>query len=162
MNTTTSNQLDEQIFAIVQRELSTQRRSVQRLALLGAIIMTGVVTALWTTEQRPLPMRLHISFAVMSAIGFAWISVLGNILVRKNCPTSWDRISTAWASLTGGIAFTIVSTVICAMRSEPVATIVFAVIGSIFISIAAVNTRNAHRWQADLRNRIGQSIVTES
>ncbi|MEM6980459.1 MAG: hypothetical protein AAF539_12420 [Planctomycetota bacterium] len=161
MSTTTSNRLDEQIFAVVQRELTSQRRSIQRLALLGAIVMTGIVAALWITEPRPLPMRLHISFGVMSAIGLAWILILGNILVPKNCPTSWDRIATAWASVAGGIEFTILSTVICAMRCAPVATIAFAVIGSIFVWIAAVSTRNAYRWQARLRNRIRESVVTD-
>lgn len=149
-----TNNLDERIFAIVQKELTTQRRTVQRLALLGAVVMTGIVTALWLTEPRPLPLRLHLSFAAMSALGVSWVFILGNILVRKNCPMAWDRIATAWVGLIGGIGFAIGATVVCLMRSEPIAGIVFAILGATFTILSCWNVRKAYHWQSDLRQRI--------
>ncbi|WP_168565131.1 DUF2723 domain-containing protein [Crateriforma spongiae] len=154
-------QTNDQIFAIVQRELSTQRRTVHRLALLGAIVMTGIVVALWITEHRPLPVRLHVSFAAMSALGVAWIIILGNILLRKNCPTSWDRIATAWAGLAGGIAFAVASTIVCVMRGEPTAAVSLGLASSVFVAIAAMNVRKAYRWQDSLRQRIASDAANQ-
>ena len=158
-DTNTLQNQNEKIFAIVQSELATQRRTVQRLALLGAVIMTVIITALWVTEPRPLPLRLHLSFAFMSALGVIWIGLLGNILVRKNCPAAWDRIATAWAGLIGGVGFAVGSTIVCLLRGEPIAGTVFAIVGAVVVILFGLNVRKAYHWQSELRQRI---INTES
>ncbi len=116
--------------------------------------MTGIVLALWITEPRPLPVHLHTSFAAMSALGLTWIIILGNILLRKNCPTSWDRIATAWAGLVGGVGFAIASPLVCMMRGEPIAAVSFGLASGFFVAVAAMHVRRAYRWQDDLRQRL--------
>ena len=88
----------ENVLALVRGELSARRRWFYRGVLLAASIGVAVIVSLWTTEPRPLPVRLHVAFAGLSVIGVSWIGVLSWILSRRYCPTAIDRIATAWVA----------------------------------------------------------------
>ncbi|MGB7346815.1 MAG: hypothetical protein WBD20_21515 [Pirellulaceae bacterium] len=156
MKTTTLQTTDEKIIALVQSELVSNRRWIHRLALLGASTMFAIVLALWTTEPRPLATKLHLAFAIMSVIAVGWILVLGNILLRKNCPTSWDRIATAWMSVAGCSTFLIASQFVTWLRGDMAAMATLGILGGGMLLLAIHMVRNAYRWQDRLRQRLSE------
>ena len=73
---TSSPALPAESAAALQRLLDTELSLPSRLGyvalLLVALTMTGVITALWTTEP-VLPLRAQVGFGLMVAIGVSWI-----------------------------------------------------------------------------------------
>lgn len=151
---TINSTTDDEILALVQSELSSHRRWLQRIALVAAATMLAIILALWTTEPKPMVLRLHIAFALMSAIGIGWVVILGNILLRKNCPTVWDRIATAWMSVVGCGTFAIGSLVMTLLRGNIMAMLALSMVSGGMLVLAIFHLRNAYRWQDDLRKRL--------
>ncbi len=147
---------DQKVLALVQAELASNRRWMHRIALVAASTMLAIILALWTTEPKPMLPRLHISFAIMSVIAIGWILLLANILVRKNCPTVWDRIATAWMSVVGCGTFAIASLVMTWLRGDTIAMLTLAMVSGGLLVLAIFNLRNAYRWQDNLRHRLSQ------
>lgn len=148
--------IDEKISALVEAELASGRRWLHRITLVAASIMLAIIVALWVSEPRPLLLRLHISFALMSAIALGWILVLANILLRKNCPTVGDRIATAWMSVVGSGSFAIASLAISWMRGEMMAMLTLAIVSGGLLTMAVVHLRDAYRQRERLRRRLSQ------
>lgn len=153
---TTTSITDDKILAFVQAELSSNRRWLHRIALVASATMLAIVLALWTTEPKPMLLRLHIAFALMSAIGIGWIVILVNILLRKNCPTAWDRIATAWMSVVACGTFAIGSLVMTLLRGDIMAMLALSTMSGGMLVLAIFNLRNAYRWQDNLRKRLSQ------
>lgn len=147
---------DQKILALVQAELASNRRWLHRIVLVAASTMLAIILALWTTEPKPMLLRLHISFAIMSVIAVGWILVLTNILVRKNCPTVWDRIATAWMSIVGCSTFAIASLVTTWLRGDTMAVLTLAIVSGGLLTLAIFNLRNAYRWQDNLKRRLSE------
>jgi hypothetical protein len=147
---------DEKIQALVQAELFSNRRWLHRITLVAASTMLAIILALWTTEPKPMLLRLHVSFAIMSVIAIGWILVLASILVRKNCPTVWDRIATAWMSVVGCSTFAIASLLTTWLRGDTMAMLTLAMVSGGLLSLALFNLRNAYRWQEHLQQRLSE------
>lgn len=145
---------DDKILSLVQAELVSNRRWLHRITLVAASTMLAIILALWTTEPKPMLLRLHISFALMSVIAIGWILVLTNILVRKNCPTVWDRIATAWMSVVGCSTFAIASLVTTWLRGDTMDMLTLAMASGGLLVLAIFNLRNAYGWQDNLKQRL--------
>lgn len=147
---------DDKVLALVQTELASNRRWLHRIALVAASTVLATILALWTTEPKPLPPRFHISFAIMSVIAIGWIVLLANILLRKNSPTVWDQIATAWMSIVGCSTFAIASQVVTWLRGDTMAMMTLAMVSGGLLVLAIFNLRNAYRRQGHLRQRLSE------
>lgn len=152
----TNSAHDDKVLAMVQTELASNHRWLQRIALVADLTMLAIVLAVWTTEPKSLLPRLHIAFALMSAIAIGWIVVLGNILLRKNCPTVWGRIATAWMSVVGCGTFAITSLVMIWLRGDTISLLILATINGGLLVLAIFHLRSAYRWRKNLRQRLSE------
>jgi len=57
--------------SLADKQLSWTSRLGHVALLLGALTMTGIVSALWLTEPH-LPVRTQVAFAVIAMIGLSW------------------------------------------------------------------------------------------
>lgn len=145
---------DQRVLDLVRAELTSKRRWVHRVGLVGALIMLAVILSLWTTEPGPLPMRLHGAFGLMSAIAVGWIAIIGNILWRKNCPTARDQIATATMSVVGSLTFTVAAVVITSLRGDIAALATLAALGMSLTLLASLHLRFSLRWRGELQRRL--------
>src|SRR6266542_6921921 len=81
--------------AAIQRladvELSLRSRLGYVALLLAALMMTGVVGALWLTEPA-LPLRTQIGFALMVVIGLSWVAFALRVLTSRRMLLARHRI----------------------------------------------------------------------
>lgn len=146
----------DEVMARVRGELSTRRRWFYRGVLVAASIGVAVVVSLWTTEPRPLPLRLHLAFAGLTLIGASWVGVLSWILSRRYCPTALDRIATGWVA-TGACTLFLLMAVGIAWSRDRVGEVAWVVIGGVFfLSVAAVMLCRAYAERRRLRMRLAE------
>lgn len=147
----------DQVLALIRGELSSPRRWFYRAILLGAAIMTAAIVSLWATEPRPLPTRLHVAFAAMTAIGAGWIAVLTWILTRRNCPTALDRLATSWMATIACALFIAVAIPIALSRARADhAALYLGAVGLVLLAAAALNLRLAYSHGAKLRAQLAK------
>ena len=147
-------QATERMTRVVRDELASGRRQVYRFALVGAAAMLAVLLALWITEPRPLPTRLHVSLGVMSAIAAGWVVVLGRTVLRGHCPTADDRVATARMAVVASVAFLIAVVAVTVMRSAWAELAILGAVGVTLSIAAAVMLRDATRWRESLRRQL--------
>jgi hypothetical protein len=142
---------------LIRGELSSPRRWFYRAILLAASVMTAAIVSLWATEPRPLPLRLHVAFAAMTAIGAGWIAVLVWILTRRNCPTAIDRLATSWMATIACALFLAVSIPIALHRGRADhAALYLGAAGLLLLSVAALNLKLAYSLRAKLRAQLAE------
>lgn len=140
--------------AAVRGELTSPRRWAYRVLLTVISVWTAALAALWATEPRPLPTRLHAAFAVMVAIGVGWVGALGWVLARRRCPTAGDRVALAWmAAAACGLALA-ASVTIALFRGEPGAAAGLGAVGVALLAAAGVGLRRAYALRAELRAKL--------
>lgn len=142
------------IMAMVRGELTSRKRWFYRLVLLVAGIGLALLLSLWLTEPRPLPPRLDVAFAVLTAIASGWIAVLTWILTRRACPTAVDRIATAWMATAGTTLSLVVSVPIALLRGNVAAASGLALLGVILVGLSLTLLRRAYRVRSELRQRL--------
>jgi hypothetical protein len=136
---------------LVDTELSMPSRLGYVALLLAAMTMTGVVATLWATE-RGLPLRVHIAFGLMTAIGASWVVFAIWVLRHRRILLARHRI------VSGRMAVTFTSIFVVAMlvlgyttgRSEPYRA---AAVGLVMLGGAVGVLVAAHRSHARLSER---------
>jgi hypothetical protein len=82
----------------VKRLLADERSVSVRLryaaVLVAALTMVVVTTSVWLTEPA-LPMRTHLAFGAVVAIGAAWVVVCTHVLARRRVLFAVHRIAVA-------------------------------------------------------------------
>lgn len=151
----------EATLALVRGELSAARRWGYRLVFAVAATMVAALASLWATEPGPLPMRLHVAFAVMIAIGLGWVSVSGWILLRHRCPTALDRIASCWMATIACAISLVVSVAIALFRGQHLAALTLAILGISLEVVAVVLLRNAYAFREHLRSRLAEINAME-
>ena len=141
---------------LVRGELSSGKRWFYRIILLGASIALAVVLSLWTTEPRPLPVRLHTAFGAMALISCGWIGVLSWLLCRRFCPTAIDRIATTWMATIACGLFLAVALPISLLRGQFVAATGLSLVGLIMLGTSLALLRSAYAWRTELRGRLAE------
>jgi len=144
------------ILAMIRGELSPTRRWLYRSILVVTSIVAAVILALWVTEPKPLPLRLHLSFAAMTSIAAGWISILTWILIRRNCPTALDRLATAWMALAACSIFLVVSLTIALVRESTDAVLYLGSLGFIQVGIALFMLKSAYSLRSTLRAKLAE------
>ena len=151
----TAPALDE-VLALVRGELSTGRRWAYRLVLLLASLGVAALLSLWLTEPGPLPLRLHVAFAMLTCVASGWIGVLTWILTRRNCPTALDRLATAWMATIACSLFLAVSLPIAVMRGNLAAALSLGLLGIVLLGAALLMLRTAYTLRAQLRSKLAE------
>jgi hypothetical protein len=146
----------DQVMALIRGELSSGRRWFYRGVLLAASMGVAVIVSLWTTEPRPLPLRLHVAFAALSLIGLSWVGVLSWILSRRYCPTALDRIATGWVATGACTLFLIVAVGIAASRNRVGEALWIAVVGVFLLCVAAGILWRAYAERSRLRAMLAE------
>jgi hypothetical protein len=146
----------DQVMALIRGELSSPRRWFYRCVLLAASIGVAVILSLWITEPRQLPLRLHVAFAGLSAIGMSWIGVLTWILWRRRCPTALDRIATGWVATGACVLFLFIAVPIAVMRDRAGGVVCLILVGMFFLSIAVSMLWSAYSQRNYLRAKLAE------
>jgi hypothetical protein len=76
---------------LTRTELSMRARVAHVLLALAASVMTIVVTSLWLTEPA-LPRRTSIAFALLTGLGFGWLSFSIWVLKSKHVMLARHRV----------------------------------------------------------------------
>ena len=145
----------DRVLAMIRGELAPARRWLYRATLLAASVVTAAIVSLWTTEPRSLPLRLHVAFAALTAVGAGWIAVLTWILTRRNCPTALDRLATSWMATVACVLFLAVSIPVALSRGRTGhAALWLGAVGVLFLCVAAFNLWGAYTLRAKLRSQL--------
>jgi hypothetical protein len=100
-----------QISHIVDVELSRRGRAGHVALLLCASAMTIGLLSLWATEAG-LPLRTHIAFGTMVAIGASWTAYAAWVLTTRSVLLARHRIVAAWMAVIFSSAFTLLFAVV--------------------------------------------------
>jgi hypothetical protein len=101
----------ERIRNIVDVELSKRGRVGHTALLLCASAMTIGLVTLWATETG-LPLRTHIAFGMMVAIGGAWTAYAAWVLTTRSVLLARHRIVAAWMGVIFSSAFTVLFAIV--------------------------------------------------
>jgi hypothetical protein len=96
----------ERISHIVDVELSKRGRVGHVVLLLCASAMTIGLASLWATEPA-LPLRTHVAFAMMVAIGGAWTAYAAWVLTTRSVLLARHRVVAAWMGVIFSTAFAV-------------------------------------------------------
>ena len=146
----------ERVMAMIRGELSSPRRWFYRGVLLAASVGVAAILSLWTTEPGPLPLRLHIAFGALSAIGMSWVCVLTWILWRRRCPTALDRIATGWVATGACTLFLAVAVPVAVVRGDTESAIWLAALGLSMWGIAVMMLRSAYSLKNELLAKLAE------
>jgi hypothetical protein len=144
----------DEVMALIRGELSSHRRWFYRGVLLAASVGLAAILSLWTTEPRPLPLRLHVAFAGLTLINVAWIGVLSWTLLRRYCPTALDRIATAWVATGACTLFLLMAVSIALVRGQMGEAMWIGVVGFVLFSVALIMLWRAYVERNKLQSRL--------
>ena len=121
------------------------------LPWIAALAMAVVVGSLWLTEPA-LPLRTHLAFGAMSAIGLSWLALASWTLATRRILFARDRV------IAGRMAVTFTSVFAIGALAAVIATGSGAAVGALATGLvmlaAAVGVlRSAHRRFAALSKR---------
>lgn len=94
--------MSEQTLDSLAKAASLKQRIAYFVLAMAAGSMTMVVAALWLSEAR-LPLRTHVAFGVLVAIGICWTTYAGWRLRRKGRLFVRDRVIAGWVALAFGV-----------------------------------------------------------
>jgi len=136
---------------LVDAELSMPSRLGYVGLLLAALTMTGVVGTLWATEPA-LPMRTHVAFGLMVAIGSSWIVFALWVLTHRRILFARHNIVAGRMAVTFTSVFLLGSLLMgyATGRSEAYKA---AAVGLLMLGLAVVVLVRAHREFARLAAR---------
>jgi hypothetical protein len=101
----------ERIRHLVDVELSKRGRIGHIALLMCASAMTVGLVMLWATETG-LPLRTHVAFALMVAIGGAWTAYAAWVLTTRSVLLARHRIVAAWMGVIFSSAFTVLFAIV--------------------------------------------------
>jgi hypothetical protein len=146
----------DKVMALIRGELSSARRWFYRGVLVAASIGLAVIVSLWTTEPRPLPLRLHMAFAGLTLVGASWLGVITWILSRRHCPTALDRIATGWVATGACMLFLVMGVAIASMRGQAGGVVAIGLTGILLLSVAVAMLWRAYAERSRLRFRLAE------
>lgn len=138
-----------QIRQMVDAEVSTRGRVGHIALLLCAATMTIGLGTLWATEPE-LPLRTHVAFASMVAIGCAWTIYAAWVLTTRSVMLARHRIIAAWMGILFSTAFTVLFAAVGYSGQLGNTPFVAAAVESVLIGVAVVMLIRARRRFADL------------
>jgi len=139
----------ERISHMVDVELSRRGRIGHVALLLCAAAMTIGLVMLWTTEAA-LPLRTHVAFGLMIAIGAAWTVYATWVLTTRSVRLARHRIVGAWMAVVFSTAFAVLFAAIGYAGQLGVAPYVAAVVELGFVAGAVLMLIRARRQFAAL------------
>ncbi len=128
---------------LVDAELSMPSRLGYVALLLAAMTMTGVVGTLWATEPS-LPLRVHVAFGVMLAIGASWVVFALWVLTHRRILLARHQIVAGRMAVTFTSVFMLGSLAVGYATGRPEAYKAAAV-GVLMLGLAVVTLVRAHR-----------------
>jgi predicted signal transduction protein with EAL and GGDEF domain len=152
---TSPSALPAESAAALQRLLDSELSLPSRLGyvalLLVALTMTAVIAALWATEP-VLPLRTHIGFALMVAIGLSWIIFAVWVLTHRRILFARHQIVAGRMAVTFTTVFLLGTLVVGYSTGRPEAYKATAV-GMVLVGLAVVVLVRAKRTFAHLITR---------
>jgi hypothetical protein len=136
---------------LADAELSLRSRLGYVALLLSSLTMTGVVAALWLTEPA-LPLRTHMGFAVMSAIGLSWVVFALWVLTHRRVLLARHRIVAGRMAVTFSLVF-VIGALAVGYATGAAAAFAAAAVGVVMLTAAVVLLVRAHRTFARLAER---------
>lgn len=136
---------------LADAELSVPSRLGHIALLLAAVGMTVLVASLWLTEPA-LPLRTHVAFGVMTAIGLSWNALAIWVLTTRRILFARHRIVAGRMAVTFTAAFT-TGALAMAAATGAAAALAAAGTGVVMVAVAVVILRRAHRASARLMAR---------
>ncbi len=131
------------IHELVKGETSMKRRIGYVALLLASAAMTTVIVALWATEPA-LPLRTHVAFGAMSAIGLSWVALAGWALTTRRVLFARDRVIAGRMAVTFASVFALGALAILVATGSPAAAGALAT-GVVMVLVAVVVLRQARR-----------------
>jgi hypothetical protein len=119
--------------------------------LLAALGMTVVVVSLWVTEPA-LPLRTHVAFGVMTAIGLSWSAFAIWVLTSRRVLFARQRVVAGRMAVTFAAVFT-AGALAAAVATGAAAALAAGGTGVVMVAVAVVILRRAHRASARLMAR---------
>lgn len=136
---------------LADAELSVPSRLGHVALLLAALGMTVVVVSLWLTEPT-LPLRTHVAFGIMSAIGLSWSAFAIWVLTNHRVLFARQRIVAGRMAVTFAVVFT-TGALATAAATGAAAALAAAGTGVVMVAVAIVILRRAHSASARLMAR---------
>lgn len=141
----------EALLGLADAELSTRARMAHVALLVGSILMTIGIVSLWITEPS-LPLRTHLAFGALAAIGVSWTVFAARVLTRRRVLYARHRVVAARMALTFTAVFTLGALAIGWTNGTP-AGYVAAAMGGVLLAVAAALLVRARRKLASLMDR---------
>jgi len=132
-------------------ELSLPSRLGYVALLLAALTMTGIVAALWLTEPT-LPWRTRVAFAVMIAIGVAWVIFALWVLTHRRVLLARHRIVAGRMAVAFSLVF-VMGALAVGYATGAAAAFTAAALGIVMLAVAVILLVHAHRTFARLSER---------
>ena len=128
---------------LTDAELSLRSRLGYVALLLAALMMTGVISALWLTEPE-LPARTHLAFAAMIVIGSSWVVFALWVLTHRRVLLATHRIVAGRMAVTFTALF-VLGSLAAGYRTGGPAAYAAAVLGLVMLAGAVTMLILAHR-----------------
>ncbi|MGW5556775.1 hypothetical protein ACWER9_06080 [Micromonospora sp. NPDC003944] len=140
----------DEVLARLGAPLSLRRRVFYLAVAFAGLTASALIGLLWATEPQ-LPMRTHVAFAVLVAIGLCWAAFGGWAVIRRTPLFARDRVVAGWLGVGAWLAFSVGALAISGLRREfePALLGVVLVLGA----VAAAHLRVARRARAALLRR---------
>jgi hypothetical protein len=140
----------EEMKRLLDSELSIGARVAYVALLLVSLIVTVSIASLWMTE-RALPLRTQIAFAVMIAIGIAWIAYAAWVLTKRRVLLAGHRILAARMAVTFTSVFALGALALALQGARGAFGAAFT--GALMVCVAIAMLVQAKRRFADLVRR---------
>lgn len=133
---------------LVAGELSPAGRLGYVALLLVAVAVVFVTASLWLTETG-LPLRTHVAFGVLTAIGVSWVTFASWTLTSKRPLLAAHRVLAARMALAFSAVFVVGSLVVSVLTPDGTTARAAAAFGVVLCVVAgALLRRAAHRMNA--------------
>ncbi|MGN9809369.1 hypothetical protein ACTMSW_08430 [Micromonospora sp. BQ11] len=134
------------------RPLSLPRRVAHLVAGLGGLTMAVLISVLWATEPRALPVGTRVAFSGMIVVGLCWAGVAGWALGRRPLFAA-DRVVAAGLALTASVLVTLATVAITLARDSVRGLSAAVALGLALTGTAGVALARARSHRAALLSR---------
>lgn len=141
---------------------SVVRRWLYRWLLCSGTAVLAMVTSLWLTEPKPLPLALHLAFSAMTLISLGWTSIATYHLWFRQCHSINDRVLTAWWATFSCLLFLLIGAPIAFWRGPPSGAIAVLATGATLLTFAAVTLWQSYRRKRWLAERLATLKMLKS
>ncbi|WP_236239164.1 transmembrane transport protein [Streptomyces sp. CC228A] len=147
---TAGGRVPAQLDRLLAAEVSLRSRMRHVAVGLAGGAGAALLTVLWATEPRPLPVRTQAAFAGLIAVGLAWAAFAGWVLTRRRPLFARDRVIGARLALAVAVVTCGAGTALAAARSGAAQTLAAGMAGACLVTAAAVLLRRAGSRRREL------------